>query len=257
MPDNISSPDKKVHSPDYILLGIGIFLMLIPLGFLLMYPEAYEKAEFYLRVFIALGGGLVGASLPGLLDVKLPFAKAGGAMGVFLVLYAVNPPQITLNAIDTIDEQEISSPDKTVSATSVQKTIPKVAVKKAQVAKPNIMLAQNVLKVPVKAMIAVQAIEYAATPSTNGWVYLGTYSKNSWQAKLIEISNTVLPEVGKSYVVSTSYINVRSGKPSAPFYGMKEKVGRTNAGDRIKIVKLDSNLGKNRVWAKVEVYPKL
>lgn len=97
--------------------------------------------------------------------------------------------------------------------------------------------------------------QYAESPSTTGWVYLGTYVNGVWSDRLIEISEYLVPEVGRSYVVLVKSISARTGKPTFPLYKLKTRIGFANKGDLIKLVSIDSNLGRNRVWAKVEVYP--
>ncbi|WP_088329071.1 hypothetical protein [Lacimicrobium sp. SS2-24] len=79
--------------PDYVLLAVGIILLFIPLLFVLYDPHVYDKAGLYLRIIAALGAGLVGGSLPGFLHIDLPFARAGGTVAIFLLVYAVNPPK--------------------------------------------------------------------------------------------------------------------------------------------------------------------
>lgn len=102
----------------------------------------------------------------------------------------------------------------------------------------------------------VKESTYSDTPSSEGWVYLGTFRDGSWNDRLIEISDFLVPEVGKSYVVIADSISVRTGKPQFPLYNLKQRIGFTNKDDLLKVIKLDTNLGKNRVWAKVEAYSK-
>lgn len=90
--------DSSQTKPDYVLLGLGVILLLVPLIFVLIDHSSHDRSGFYLRVIAALGAGLVGASLPGLLHVKLPFARAGGALAIFLLVYAVNPPKQSVEA---------------------------------------------------------------------------------------------------------------------------------------------------------------
>ena len=71
--------------PNYVLLAVGVLLLLVPLAFVALFPREFAIVQFYLRVIAALGGALVGATLPGFLHVKVPFARAGGALGVFLI----------------------------------------------------------------------------------------------------------------------------------------------------------------------------
>lgn len=115
------------------------------------------------------------------------------------------------------------------------------------------------VEVPVTSeeLIAnVSQSTYSEKPESIGWVYLGTYLKGSWNDRLIEISDFLLPEINKSYIVVANSISVRTGKPSFPFYGLKNRIGFADNHDLIKILEIDTNLGRNRVWAKVEIYSK-
>lgn len=95
---------------DRVLLVTGVGLILVPLVLAMLRPEIVGVVEFYLRTVAALGGGLVGASIPGLLQVKLPFAKAGGALAVFLLIYAVNPARVA---------ERLHEPDSTTALPDV------------------------------------------------------------------------------------------------------------------------------------------
>ena len=106
-----------------------------------------------------------------------------------------------------------------------------------------------------KTIADVKAAKYSNEPSSQGWVYLGTYVNGTWSDRLIEISEYLVPEIGKSYVVLADSISVRTGKPTFPLYRLKTRIAFANKGDLIKITAIDTDLGRNRVWAKVEVYP--
>lgn len=108
-----------------------------------------------------------------------------------------------------------------------------------------------------KIIDSVSKTKYSDKPVSTGWLYLGTYKNGSWNDRLIEISEFMIPEINKSYVVVADTINVRVDKPRFPFYALKNRVGFANKDDLLKIIDIDSNLGKNRVWAKVEVYSKV
>lgn len=111
--------------PDYMLLLLGITLLIIPLIFVLIDPSAYDKAGLYLRIIAALGAGLVGGALPGFLHINLPFAKAGGTIAIFLLVYAVDPPK---QSADSVSEGAIfhasMSPSKANTTTDAKLTTP-------------------------------------------------------------------------------------------------------------------------------------
>ena len=116
------------------------------------------------------------------------------------------------------------------------------------------------VSIPTTALNTIKTVEsskYSDTPSAQGWVYLGTYSDGIWNDRVIEISEYLTPEVGKSYFVVAHSIYIRTAKPAFPFYKLKPRIGLAKKGDLLRIVALDTNLGRNRVWAKVDVYPAL
>ncbi len=107
------SGDASGHRklPDYGYVALGIFLLLVPLGFVAAFPDQYSKLEVLLRVITALGGALVGAALPGLIEVNLAFARGAGAMGLLLLIYLVNPPALVQSnpAVPPVDSRTLSS----------------------------------------------------------------------------------------------------------------------------------------------------
>jgi hypothetical protein len=76
------------------LLAIGIVLLLLPVIVAAAAPTVLISAQFYLRIAAALGGALIGGFIPGVLQITLPWIKGAGAMGLFVLIYAVNPPAI-------------------------------------------------------------------------------------------------------------------------------------------------------------------
>jgi hypothetical protein len=78
---------------------IGIGLLFIPLCFVVFNPSSFQRAEFYLRVITALGGALVGAAIPGFLEISFPGVRAGGAMVIFALIFLVNPPKLTYEGL--------------------------------------------------------------------------------------------------------------------------------------------------------------
>jgi hypothetical protein len=76
------------------LLGVGIVLLLLPVIIAVAAPAVLLSAQFYLRIAAALGGALIGGFIPGLLQITLPWIKGAGAMGLFVLIYVVNPPAI-------------------------------------------------------------------------------------------------------------------------------------------------------------------
>lgn len=79
---------------DLILLAIGIVLILFPLLFAVAFSQLLNAAGLYLRIIASLGGALIGASLPGILEINLPAIRAGGALAVLVMFWKFNPPQV-------------------------------------------------------------------------------------------------------------------------------------------------------------------
>lgn len=76
------------------LLFVGIVLVLMPLIFVVSFNQYFKEAELFLRLVASLGGALIGAWLPGMLNIDIPGIKAGGALAVLVLLWQFNPPQL-------------------------------------------------------------------------------------------------------------------------------------------------------------------
>ena len=84
-------------------------------------------------------------------------------------------------------------------------------------------------------------------------MYLGTFDGKKWAARQLDIGDS-LPEQDKVYrVVDDTYL--RSDKPSFPLYKLSNAIGVVKRGDEVRIGRLEANVGKNRVWARVRVIP--
>ena len=110
-------------------------------------------------------------------------------------------------------------------------------------------------EVPVatQAALTSAALKISQSYMLEGWMYLGTFKDGHWEARQLKIGES-LPEEQKVYsVVDDTYL--RSGKPSFPLYKLSDAVGVAKKGDRVLITELDSDVGKNRVWARVRLMP--
>lgn len=87
-PEQTSPGEKKT---DYALVGIGFLLLLVSIICSALLDQDNSSLRYTLRVVTVVGGGLIGGSLPGLLEVRLPFARGAGALALILLFYAVNP----------------------------------------------------------------------------------------------------------------------------------------------------------------------
>ena len=79
--------------PPILYLVFGTLLISLPLAALIFSPELSQADPTYLRAIAACGGALIGALIPGVLNVNLPAVKAGGAIGLFAIIFFLNPPQ--------------------------------------------------------------------------------------------------------------------------------------------------------------------
>jgi hypothetical protein len=90
--------------PDNVLLALGVLLLLLPLIFVVLFPEQFSAVQLYLRMVASLGGALIGAWLPGLLQIKLPGVRAGGALAVLVLFWQFDPPAQLEEALNADSE---------------------------------------------------------------------------------------------------------------------------------------------------------
>lgn len=112
MPDAnvVDAPKARELTPkaDRIMLAVGVVLILLPLAFVVAYPQNLDgNSLFFLRIIASLGGALIGASLPGLLNIELPGIRAGGALAVLAMFYLIDPPgtvgaQVTHQRLESV-----------------------------------------------------------------------------------------------------------------------------------------------------------
>lgn len=79
---------------EWKLLVVGVFLLVLPLVVVIAAPTTLIDAQLYLRIIAAIGGALIGGFIPGALQITLPGIKGVGALGIFALIYAVNPPVV-------------------------------------------------------------------------------------------------------------------------------------------------------------------
>lgn len=101
--------NQTKHHTDYALLAVGVALILLPIIFVIPFSDRTDDASLYLRIIASLGGALVGASLPGLLEITLPGVRAAGAMAVLVLFWQFNPPQALNKAISPSDRYDYAT----------------------------------------------------------------------------------------------------------------------------------------------------
>jgi hypothetical protein len=89
----------KAHGADYILMAVGVSLVLIPLLAVCAAPQHFDKLQVFLRLIASLGGGLAGAAIPGLLEVRLHGVRAAGALALVALFWLFDPPSAVNDAI--------------------------------------------------------------------------------------------------------------------------------------------------------------
>ncbi len=115
---------------DFYLLFFGVLLLVIPLLFIVKYQQGYEDARVYLRIMSALGGAMIGAWLPGLLNLEGPGYKAGGALAILLLFFSTDPPYRTNAAVNSeypdrhpieipVPESELTTPEPSLAEAAI------------------------------------------------------------------------------------------------------------------------------------------
>lgn len=93
-------------SPDLLIFGFGVFLILVVLRIAFRLPRPTEFQGLVLRVMLALAAAAIAAGIPGFINVQIgPGIRAGGALAVFLLVYAFNPPALLNSTIGTHREE--------------------------------------------------------------------------------------------------------------------------------------------------------
>jgi hypothetical protein len=93
-PYNGAPADQK------LLLFLGVGLLLLPLIFVVVFPEHYEKARVTLRIMSAVGGALIGAWLPGFFNLTGPLYRVGGALAILVLFFLFDPPAATNTGVN-------------------------------------------------------------------------------------------------------------------------------------------------------------
>lgn len=103
----MTDQDSKVQSSTasagpspLLLLVVGLLLLLVPLAFVVLFPQHYATTRDILRISGALGGALIGAWLPGQLHLYGAGYKAGGAMAILVLFFLADPTAKTNNQVN-------------------------------------------------------------------------------------------------------------------------------------------------------------
>lgn len=79
----------RLHAGAVII--IGLFLLVAPLVVATINPIVFGNTQAYLRIFAALGGGMIGSLIPGSIRVRMPGLDVLGGIAVFYVLLTYEP----------------------------------------------------------------------------------------------------------------------------------------------------------------------
>jgi tetratricopeptide (TPR) repeat protein len=75
------------------VFGVVFFAVLATIAIFIPNPSEFQVLVF--RVILATSGAGIGGAMPGLVIATIgPYFRGGGAMALFLIVYAVNPPAI-------------------------------------------------------------------------------------------------------------------------------------------------------------------
>jgi len=118
LPPPEKTPKKRKKTrPDHTQLAICAGLLVIIVSLVLLIPNLTLVQQFYLRIVIGLCAAGVAALIPGFFEIELSWLRntirAGGALGIFFLIYGFNPPAIdqfeTLQQLEGDWEYECSS----------------------------------------------------------------------------------------------------------------------------------------------------
>jgi hypothetical protein len=128
----------------------GIVFLTTMLGFAYFVPNPSPFSQWVFVVTTSLAGAGIGAVIPGILNVTLPYARAGGALAVFLLVF-LNKPAL----VETIAKFE---PPK-------ESSIPAIMEYLSKIDKNEIDDAWNLLDSGAKATVARDRDMYKAAYS--------------------------------------------------------------------------------------------
>jgi hypothetical protein len=74
------------------VFGIAFVCVLLAIALVVDEPKPFSLWVF--RVVLSLAAAGVGAVIPGLIHLDLPFVRAAGAIALFVLVYRVNPPEL-------------------------------------------------------------------------------------------------------------------------------------------------------------------
>jgi len=90
----------------------GVIFISVMLGFAYKVPNPSPFAQWVFTVVVALAGAGVGAVIPGILKITLPYARAGGALAIFAAIFLLKPAILdTVIQLETPNESPMPAID--------------------------------------------------------------------------------------------------------------------------------------------------
>jgi hypothetical protein len=81
-------PDKL------IACSLGVIFLAVLMCVAIFDRRPTGTSMFIYRVILSLAAAGFGAVLPGLINIDIPFVRAGGALALFVLVYRINPPAL-------------------------------------------------------------------------------------------------------------------------------------------------------------------
>ncbi|SAL72368.1 hypothetical protein AWB68_04264 [Caballeronia choica] len=78
----------------YLAFAFGTCFCAVLLFLAVVIPEPSKNTAFIFRVVLSVAAGGVGAVIPGMLKIRLPYVRAGGAFALAVMVYSFNPPAL-------------------------------------------------------------------------------------------------------------------------------------------------------------------
>ena len=118
-PENLETRFKEKHAQleRYSIFIFGIVFLEIMITLSIWIPEPSKTQFFTFKVAIALSAAGIGALIPGLLEINVPFlppgvVKAGGAVSFFVLIWFTDPAKVAIERIappDVANAPEVST----------------------------------------------------------------------------------------------------------------------------------------------------
>lgn len=94
----MSEDNQNSNMATYLTAGVGVIFILISVLLIILYPNPSPAQYQVFKIVLALACAGFAAAIPGAINVGVGNAvRAGGAMGVFVIIYFFSPAGMMLN----------------------------------------------------------------------------------------------------------------------------------------------------------------